>query len=259
MFARTVLLRQARTLTSRPSKNQTRRVLSSSAAAAPKPAADNSGAAMVLAGIALIGTAYVSSNANDQTTRLQTKLQAQVDDLQVQLGGKTNSAFVFLKPHACKGLPGKVEAVLEETLTKNGIRITGQGQMLAEDIDKNMYIDNHYGAIASKAVKLQPSALNVPDKGKADFANAFGETWDSALKAGKIYNAKDAAVKLGLDANGINNKWSSIPKGKLIKFGGGFYCGKIDDIYVMNGFYMSKLFWGSVFLLFVCLLASLLL
>jgi hypothetical protein len=232
MFARTAL-RQARTTFRRPVH---RRVLST---AAPKPA-DNSGAAMVLAGVALIGTAYASSNANAQAERIQAKLQSQVNDLQVQLSGKTNSAFVFLKPHACKGSPGKVEAVLEETLAKNGIRITGKGQMLAAEIDKNMYIDNHYGAIASKAVKLQPSALNVPDKGKADFATAFGETWDSALKAGKIYNAKDAAVKLGLDSEGLNSKWSSIPKGKLIKFGGGFYCGKVGDIYVMNGFYMSK-------------------
>jgi hypothetical protein len=32
-----------------------------------------------------------------------------------------------------------------------------------------MYIDNHYGAIASKAVKLKPAELNVPEKGQAAF------------------------------------------------------------------------------------------
>ena len=137
---------------------------------------------------------------------------------------------------------------VEDSLKAAGIRVTGKGEMAAEQIDSNMYIDNHYGAIASKAVKLKPSELNVPDKGKAGFEKMFGESWDSAISANKVYNAKDAAEKLGLDADGINAKWRNLTRGKdLIKFGGGFYCGKVDDIYVMNGFYMSmragKLSW----------------
>ena len=68
----------------------------------------------------------------------------------------------------------------------------------------------------------------------------FGESWESAIAAGKVFNAKDAAEKLGVDAEGLNAKWSKLSRGKdLIKFGGGFYCGKVDGIYVMNGFYMS--------------------
>lgn len=184
---------------------------------------------MPLALVALAGAGYVYYDSKKQ-----------VNDLQVQLSGKTNSAFVFIKPHACKGKAGAVEAVVEDRLKAAGIRVTGKGEMAAEQIDSNMYIDNHYGAIASKAVKLKPSELNVPDKGKAGFEKMFGESWDSAISANKVYNAKDAAEKLGLDANGINAKWSKLTRGKdLIKFGGGFYCGKVDDIYVMNGFYMS--------------------
>jgi len=194
------------------------------------------GAAMPLALVAAAGAGYVYYDAQESTKALESK----IDDLQVQLSGKTNSAFVFIKPHACKGKPGAVEAVLEDKFMESGIRVTGKGEMTAEQIDKNMYIDNHYGAIASKAVKLKPSELNVPDKGKAGFEKMFGESWDSAIAAGKVYNAKDAAEKLGLDAAGINDKWSKLSRGKdLIKFGGGFYCGKVGDIYVMNGFYMS--------------------
>jgi hypothetical protein len=186
--------------------------------------------------VALAGAGYVYYDAQEQTGALE----EQVKDLQVQLSGKTNSAFVFIKPHACKGTPGKVEAVVEDKFRASGIRVTGKGMMTADQIDKNMYIDTHYGAIASKAVKLKPSELNVPDKGKAGFEKMFGESWDAAIKAGKVYNAKDAAEKLGLDASGINKKWSTLTSGKdLIKFGGGFYCGKVGDIYVMNGFYMS--------------------
>jgi nucleoside diphosphate kinase len=208
-------------------------------AAAASQAAPNGGGGgggSLLAAVALAGAGYTYYDMNEKNTALQ----AQVNDLQVQVSGKTNSAFVFIKPHACKGTPGKVEKVVEDKFAASGIRITGKGEMVAETIDKEMYIDTHYGAIASKAVKLKPNELNVPDKGKKDFEKAFGETWDSALAAGKIYNAKDAAAKLGVDSEGLNAKWSKLTKGKdLIKFGGGFYCGKVDGIYVMNGFYMS--------------------
>jgi hypothetical protein len=191
---------------------------------------------MPVALVALAGAGYVYYDSSQTNEALENK----VNDLQVQLSGKTNSAFVFIKPHACKGSPGAVEAVVEDKFKASGIRVTGKGEISAEQIDKNLYIDTHYGAIASKAVKLKPSELNVPDKGKAGFEKMFGESWDSAISAGKVYNAKDAAEKLGVDASGINDKWSNLTSGKdLIKFGGGFYCGKVGDIYVMNGFYMS--------------------
>mmetsp|Transcript_3757 Transcript_3757/g.5421 ORF Transcript_3757/g.5421 Transcript_3757/m.5421 type:complete len:402 (-) Transcript_3757:185-1390(-) len=206
------------------------------AAAAPPASSGGSGIGMPLALAALAGAGYAYYDADQKATALK----EQVDDLQVQLSGKTNSAFVFIKPHACKGTPGKVESLVEESLKKNGIRITGKGVMPAETIDKNMHIDTHYGAIASKAVKLKPSELNVPDKGKAAFEKMFGEKWDDAVKAGKVYNAMDGAAKLGIDGSGMNDKWGKLSRGKdLIKFGGGFYCGKVDDIYVMNGFYMQ--------------------
>eukprot|EP00934_Nitzschia_sp_Nitz4_P003781 Nitzschia sp. Nitz4//scaffold13_size275219//54968//56180//NITZ4_000850-RA/size275219-augustus-gene-0.253-mRNA-1//-1//CDS//3329535942//3771//frame0 len=192
------------------------------------------GTAFALA--ALGGAGYVYYDAS----QTKEELEGKINDLQVQLSGKTNSAFVFIKPHACKGKPGAVESIVEDKFKASGIKVTSKGEILAEDIDKNMYIDTHYGAIASKAVKLQPSELNVPDKGKAGFEKMFGESWDSVIAAGKVYNAKDGAAKLGLDSEGLNDEWSKLTRGKnLIKFGGGFYCGKVKDIYIMNGFYMS--------------------
>jgi len=188
-------------------------------------------------GVAAIGAAGYNYYATGEAAA---ELSAKCDDLQVQLSGKTNSAFLFIKPHACKGTPGKVEDLVESSLRKSGIRITDKGEMKAEVIDKNMHIDTHYGAIASKAVKLLPSELNVPDKGKTGFEAMFGEKWDDVVAAGKVYNAKDGAAKLGVDGAGLNDKWSKLNRGKdLIKFGGGFYCGKVDGIYIMNGFYME--------------------
>ena len=190
--------------------------------------------------LALVGTIGGFGYAVFELDKKNAALGDKVDDLQVQLSGKTNSAFVFIKPHACKGTPGKVESLVEEKLKAAGIRITGKGEMSAEIIDKNMHIDTHYGAIASKAVKLKPSELNVPEKGQKQFEELFGEKWSDAVAAGKVYNAKDAAEKLGVDSAGLNDKWSKLKPGNtLIKFGGGFYCGKVDGIYVMNGFYMQ--------------------
>lgn len=115
--------------------------------------------------LALAGASYCYYEASQQNQALA----SQVSDLQVQLSGKTNSAFVFIKPHACKGKPGAVEKVVEDKFNSVGIRVTGKGEILAEDIDKNFLIDNHYGAIAKKAMQLTPAELNVPDKGKAAF------------------------------------------------------------------------------------------
>ena len=190
-----------------------------------------SGAALPLAAVALAGAGYAYYDADQKAAAAQ----ATINDLQTQLSGKTNSAFVFIKPHACKGTPGKVESLVEDSFKAAGIRVTDKGEMLAETIDKKMHIDTHYGAIASKAVKFLPSELNVPDKGKAEFEKMFGEKWEDAIAAGKVYNAKDGAAKLGVDSAGLNDKWSKLKRGTdLIKFGGGFYCGKVGDIYVVS-------------------------
>ena len=64
----------------------------------------------MLAVAALAGAGYVFYDADEKSAAVNAKL----DSLQVQLSGKTNSAFVFIKPHACKGTPGKVEERSEE-------------------------------------------------------------------------------------------------------------------------------------------------
>ena len=68
----------------------------------------------------------------------------------------------------------------------------------------------------------------------------FGISWEDALKSGKVLNAKEACAKFGVDGNEMENMWGKLDKSKeMIKFGGGFYCGKVGDVFVINGFYMS--------------------
>lgn len=164
--------------------------------------------------------------AKTEVTRLR-KLLA--NEFTVGKAGKTNSAFLFVKPHACND---KVIAMVKEGLAAAGITVTAEADLAAEQIDSELLIDNHYGAIAAKAVKLQPSELSVPEKGKAAFEATFGLAWDAALEQGLVFNAKDACTKLECDGAALEIKWRAAT---ALKFGGGFYCAKFDDIFVMNG------------------------
>eukprot|EP00928_Gymnodinium_smaydae_P055171 TRINITY_DN38766_c0_g1_i1.p1 TRINITY_DN38766_c0_g1~~TRINITY_DN38766_c0_g1_i1.p1 ORF type:complete len:435 (-),score=120.29 TRINITY_DN38766_c0_g1_i1:52-1356(-) len=149
-----------------------------------------------------------------------------------------NIAFVFIKPHA---VTDKVKELVKETLEKKGFEIRKEGSKEAEEIDKKELVDKHYYAIASKATLLTPDQLAIP---KEKFSEKFGADWDTVVKDGKALNAKDACAKFDITADALDKLWGECKKaGNLVKFGGGFYCGKLplggDDYYVFNGFFMT--------------------
>merc|ERR1711998_93660 len=150
-----------------------------------------------------------------------------------------NTAFVFIKPHA---VTAATKTLVKEGFGSNNVKIVSEGTLSAEEIDEKMLIDQHYYSIASKATILKPHELNVPaDKFKAQ----FGLEWKDALAQGNVYNAMDGCKKLGIDADEMDKQWGICKKAKkLVKFGGGFYCGLIElkgkqPVYVFNGFFMS--------------------
>jgi len=153
---------------------------------------------------------------------------------------RKNTAFVFIKPHA---VTDATKQLVSSGLEAKGMTILAQGTLTAKQIDDGMLIDQHYYAIASKATILKPHQLNVPAE---KFKGKFGIGWQEALDKGVVLNAADACTQLGLDAAGLNAEWAKAKKAnKLIKFGGGFYCGLIDTVpnqapkYVFNGFFMN--------------------
>lgn len=206
----------------------TRRALSSAGQGASSSSSSGISAPMLLAGtgvamgvaaIAASGVVGGGADADAKGSPQLEELTKRLTQLEVDFAGKTNSAFVFVKPHACNKA---VIELVKEKLNAAGIRITSEGELSASKIDKDMLIDTHYGAIASKAVKLKPAELNVPAKGQADFQKMFGMSWEDALKKGVVYNAADACTKLGVDASGLDAKWSKLARGtSLLKFGGG--------------------------------------
>mmetsp|Transcript_71259 Transcript_71259/g.170643 ORF Transcript_71259/g.170643 Transcript_71259/m.170643 type:complete len:339 (+) Transcript_71259:91-1107(+) len=159
---------------------------------------------------------------------------------QQQPAGKPkNMAFVFIKPHA---VTEQTKQLVKDGLISRGLTVTGEGALTSEVIDKKKLIDQHYYAIASKATILKPAQLNIP---KDKFKSAFGVDFDEALSKGIVVNAMDACKELGCTADELNTAWASAKKaGKLVKFGGGFYCGLVEmagkkPLYVFNGFFMS--------------------
>lgn len=155
-------------------------------------------------------------------------------------GALRNSAFVFVKPHA--NFP-QVQDVVRKMLLAASVEIQREGDIAGTVIDEKKLIDQHYYAIASKATLLDPKDMSVPaDK----FEAFFGESWASVLADNRAANAMQACERLGVDSDGLEVAWRACePKGAVIKFGGGFYCGKIDSVpgkeplYVFNAFFMS--------------------
>jgi len=170
-----------------------------------------------VAGVGGLGAAYYFSRSNDSKPK--------------------NMAFVFVKPHAVTPACNKT---VKEALLAKGMKITGEGDITADVIDKKKLIDQHYYSIASKATILKPHELNIPED---KFEKGMGVSWAKALP--NAYNAMDACEKLGADADEMNKLWGDCKKNdKLVKLGGGFYAGLVekagkDPIYVFNGFFMS--------------------
>jgi len=134
-------------------------------------------------------------------------------------------AFVFVKPHA---VTDKAKALAKSSFVKAGITVYKEGKLTGDVIEKDKLIDNHYYAIANKASLTKPAELNPPEKAQAEFAKKFGITWKQALANGIVYNAVDGCKRLGINGDEMDKTWASAKKsGNLVKFGGGFYAGKV--------------------------------
>ena len=105
----------------------------------------------------------------------------------------------------------------------------------------------------------KPAELNPPAPKQDEFAKKFGITWKAALDKGIVFNAVDGCKRLGIDGDKMDKtwvRWHTIPRlsrrsigwssrdwmigsplklrqaaakksGNLVKFGGGFYAGRL--------------------------------
>lgn len=86
--------------------------------------------------------------------------------------------FLMILSHAHSRSHGPIQR--DAGLRSAGLKITSEGEIPAEEIDRRQLIDKHYYAIASKATLLKPDQLNVPE---AQFEKQFGEKTNNWLLA----------------------------------------------------------------------------
>jgi len=148
-----------------------------------------------------------------------------------------NVGFMFLKPHA------NTEAsrnFIWEQLSQNYIEVVHEGEIDAERINSGRLIDRHYGSIAAKALDECPAELTVPADGAARFEECFGLTWKEAVSRSLVFNALEATERLGCSDLELDVKWMPLMLGEgKVKLASGCYCGLIEGIFVINGFYMG--------------------
>mmetsp|Transcript_14676 Transcript_14676/g.16785 ORF Transcript_14676/g.16785 Transcript_14676/m.16785 type:complete len:338 (+) Transcript_14676:51-1064(+) len=150
--------------------------------------------------------------------------------------GLLNSAFLFVKPHANTEA---TQDLVKKKIVGAGIEIVSEHDINAEIIDNDKLIDQHYYSIASKATILSAEDMPVPiDRFQAE----FGESWDTVLAENRACNAMEACKRFDCTVNELNKVWRDSST-KVIKFGGGFYCGLVSlrnqSFYVFNAFFMS--------------------
>lgn len=151
---------------------------------------------------------------------------------------QTNTAFVFVKPNA-----SGVEAVMRLVKSKLGTSagdIIEEGRISTEMIEQQGIASKHYNCLAPRAVTRRPDEYVLPIEGQDAFREMFKLPWLEALKSGQVFNAADAATRLEISTDELGRRCEQLQVGKdMLKLGRGFYCCKIDAIFVVNGFYTS--------------------
>jgi len=162
-------------------------------------------------------------------------------------------AYVFIKPHAVTEATKKL---VSSSFAGVGISVYKEGALDAAIIEKDKLIDNHYYAIANKASLSKPAELNPPAAKQEEFEKKFGISWKAALAKGIVFNAVDGCKRLGIDGVKMDATWGAAKKaGDLVKFGGGFYAGRIP---VPKKEESSSGFLSSIVLVLYALLGSVL-
>lgn len=139
----------------------------------------------------------------------------------------TNTAFVFVKPHAAGS--AKAIAAVKAGLEAHHIAVLKEGEIDGPTIEAKLYIDNHYYAIANKAALSKPKDLNPPAKALEEFQAKFGISWADAIAQNRVFNAKDGCKVLQIDGAEMDRIWATAKQNnQLVKFGGGFYAGKVE-------------------------------
>jgi nucleoside diphosphate kinase len=148
-----------------------------------------------------------------------------------------NRAFAFIKPHVVDN--AKVCDYISGVWERHGIRVVAQGEITGEQIGAQGLIDKHYAVNATVGTTPDPSQLVLDAEAIANFERIFGESWEAACAANRVFSGVAMQERLGgISGDALIDRWM---ENGLEKVGGGLYVSyfKADDCYVLNGFYPS--------------------
>ena len=138
-----------------------------------------------------------------------------------------HQAFVFIKPHA---VTDGVKALVKSILRARSMAIVGEGAISSAQISKGKLIDTHYYAIANKASLSKPVELNPPAvQARRVHRQVRHHVVRGARAAGWSTTPSTAATCSASTASARTRRGRSAKaRGDLLKFGGGFYVGKLS-------------------------------
>jgi nucleoside diphosphate kinase len=174
-------------------------------------------------------------------------------------GQTEETAFLFLKPHACnKSVVEHVTALLK----KRGLRVLAQGKVSGAQMEKKYFVDRHFASLAKRAMITAPLKLSVTSVAANAFHEKFDEHWHDALASKRVVNAVEAGTRLKMTGEALGSAWKRACKeGRMARMGRGFSVallypedasdtlqdvdlstdlddeGPKEPLYVVNGFY----------------------
>jgi len=148
-----------------------------------------------------------------------------------------NLAFLYIKPQAASP---EVEHHIRTRLQSFGLEIDCSGTLSSDELVGRRVVERHFHSLSKKALRTSPERLRVSAAAQDLFEERFGLTWQQALDEQRVVNITTALQKLPCTPEELNAEWEKLELGKdKLKFGGGFYCGKVWDHFIVNGFYQE--------------------
>lgn len=160
-----------------------------------------------------------------------------------RFGAATNTALVFLKPHA---VTPRAVSLVKAKLVAAGCFVVRELVVGAADIDRLQLIDAHYGTLAQLAMATDPKTLALTPALKEKFAEVYGVEWDRAplMTNGEALKAVAQLKGGGVSGKELETMWR---KGPFVKLSPGCYVARLvaDDVpglaqrtpFTLNGFY----------------------
>mmetsp|Transcript_16856 Transcript_16856/g.43839 ORF Transcript_16856/g.43839 Transcript_16856/m.43839 type:complete len:487 (-) Transcript_16856:1380-2840(-) len=102
-------------------------------------------------------------------------------------------------------------------------------------------IDQHFYRVADEAVFHKPAGLDMP---RMQFESKFGEAWRAVLRTQRVFNAFDAAMRMGMSDETFSRAWNrAVAANDWMVVEGTTQVARMIDqsktvIYVINGHYM---------------------